>query len=279
MRALVELPFGLILAGLSLAACSLEVRGEHLHIVGSTINSSQEEMESLLEMGERFHADIAALHPSDTVFDPEVRVELHGRFRSTSPYVDEEGTVHLWRFSEAEGGYRAMFAHELVHGIAFDAAAASGATEWEGIGFYIEGWAEYVALLVDPEKTGFPLFGFDEDVVVGHWLNHGGLSLATLRESHDELNMRCQGQAYIMRASWYRYVDEELGRDVLLNLVAARDGVGVDAVEAVLGDSLAHVDANWAAWAVARYNAYDGADAEAEAYRARISGWYTPCVE
>jgi hypothetical protein len=235
-------------------------------------------MQSLLEMGERFHADIAALHPPDTVFDPEVRVELHGRFRDTSPYVDEDGTVHLWRFSEGEGGYRAMFAHELVHGIAYDAAEASGSTEWEGIGFYIEGWAEYVALLVDPEKTGFPLFGFDENVVVGHWLKHGGITLATLRESHDELNMRCQGQAYIMRASWYRYIDEELGRDVLLDLVAARDGVSADAVEAVLGDSLEKVDAAWAAWALARYDAYEGADAEAEAYRARISGWYEPCV-
>ena len=29
-----------------------------------------------------------------------------------------------------------------------------------------EAWAEYVAQVVDPEKTGFPLYGFDEDVVV-----------------------------------------------------------------------------------------------------------------
>lgn len=268
----------LSLGACTLSACALEVQGEHLHIVANTATSSPEELQQLLALGEAFHADIAALHPPDVVFDPQVRVELHGRFRNTSPYVDEDGTVHLWRFSEAEGGYRAMYAHELVHGIAFDSAVASGATEWEGVGFYIEGWAEYAALLVDPGKTGFPLFGFDEDVVVGHWLEHGGLTLSDLRARHDELNMRCQGQAYIMRASWYRYVDEVLGGDVLLDLVAARQGVGVEAVEAVLGDSLDNVDADWAAWARARYDAHPDAAEQARAYRAQL-GWYEPCVE
>jgi len=44
------------------------------------------------------------------------------------------------------------------------------------------GWAEYVALLVDPGKTGFSLFGEDEDVVVGHWLLQGGPTLALPRK-------------------------------------------------------------------------------------------------
>jgi hypothetical protein len=199
----------------SVSACTVEAQGDRLHIVGARPTSSQQDVETLLDVGETLLADIAALHPPGTVLDDEVRVELHGRFRRTSPYVDDEGTVHLWRFSNAEGGYRALYAHELVHAIAYDSLVAPALDRSAFAGFYLEGWAEYVALLVDPGKTGFSLFGFDEDVVVGHWLKTGGPTLAEYRDRHDELNLPCQGQAYILRASWFRYVDEELGRDVL----------------------------------------------------------------
>ena len=264
------------LALVFLSACSIEAQGEFLHIVGTSANSSAQEVQSLLDVGEALHTDIAALHPPDIVLDDEVRVELHGKYNQTSPYVDDEGTVHLWRFSEAEGGYRALYAHELVHAIAYDNLVAPVLAESESAGFYLEGWAEYVALLVDPGKTGFSLFGFDEDVVVGHWLREPGPTLAELRDRHEELNLPCQGQAYILRASWFRYVDEELGRDVVLDLAAARDGLEREAVEAVLGASLEQVDADWAEWAAARYEAHADADAQAEAYRAQM-GWYEPC--
>lgn len=259
-----------------LLGCTHEITGEHLTVVGGTFAGSAARRAELLELGEDLHERIVALHPPETDFDPEVRVELHGRFRNTSPYVDVDGTVHLWRFSEREGGYRAMFAHELVHAVAYDANRASGATTYDGIGFWIEGWAEYTALQVDPEKTGFPLFGFDEDVVVGHWLEQGGPTLADYRERHEELNMLCQGQAYPLRASWYRYVAEELGQDVLFGLVAMEDGVSRPAMEAVLGQTLEQVDADWESWARARYAAHPDAAAEAEAFRAQL-GWYTPC--
>ena len=85
-------------------------------------------------------------------------------------------------------------------------------------------------------------------------------------------------RAYVMRASWFRHVDEVLGREVLLDLVAAREGLAPEAVEAVLGKSLDEVDADWRAWVSARYAAHPNADAEAEAYRARIGG-YVPCVQ
>jgi hypothetical protein len=115
-------------------------------------------------------------------------------------------------------------------------------------------------------------------VVVGHWLQQGGPTLAEYRARHEALNMRCQGQAYILRASWFRYVDEELGREVVWALATAGEGLDPDAVERVLGAPLAQVDADWAAWAAARYDAHADADADAEAYRAKM-GWYEPCLE
>ncbi len=268
----------LALTWLAHSACTVEAQGEILHVVGKKPNSSRQTVQSMLDLGEALHPDIAAMHPEDITLDDEIRVELHGRFRNTSPHLDDEGTVHMWRFSEAEGGYRAMYAHELTHAIAFDDLVAPALEESEFAGFYLEGWAEYVALLVDPEKTGFPLFGYDEDVVVGYWLEHDGPRLAEYRERHEELNLRCQGQAYILRASWFRYVDEELGRDVLWDLAAARQGLDPEPVEAVLGASLEQVDADWTAWATARYEAHADPDAEIEGYLASM-GWYEPCLD
>ena len=108
--------------------------------------------------------------------------------------------------------------------------------------------------------------------------SRGGPTLAEYRERHEELNLRCQGQAYILRASWFRYVDEELGRDVVLNLAAARDSFDPAPVEAVLGASLEQVDADWAAWATARYEAHADAEGAVERYLGSMR-WYEPCLE
>ncbi len=274
-----RLLLALVLTALPISACAIEAQSEHLHVIGTSVNSSEEEIESLLDLGEVLYTEIAALHPPEVALNDEIRIELHGRFNRTSPYVDDQGTIHLWRFSEAEGGYHALYTHELVHAIAYDSLVAPALDEsGEHAGFYLEGWAEYVALLVDPGKTGFPLFGFDEDVVVGHWLKQGGPTLADLRERHEELNLPCQGQSYVLRASWFRYVDEELGREVVWDLAATPESLDPESVELMLGASLDQVDADWAAWALARYEAHPDADAQAEDYRARM-GWYEPCLD
>lgn len=276
MRAITPL-LCLILSSCSMFAKPLEVSSEHFHIVANTYTSSEEEMEALLAKAEEYHAAIVAVSPPDIRLDPMIEVQLNGKLRKQTPFVDTLGTIQLWRFAAEEGGYGALFAHEIVHAIDFDDLVESDSLESPDLGFYIEGWAEYVALLIDPDKTGFSLYGFNEDVVAGYWVAHGGLTLADLRAAHADLNQRCEQQAYIMRASWFRYVDEVLGNDVLLDLVAAREGWAPDAVESVLGRSLEEVDADWRSWVSARYAAYPNADAEAQAYRGRIS-WYEPCV-
>lgn len=269
--------FCLALTSCSFFAKPLEVSSEHFRIYADTYTSSPAEMHALLKQGETFRAAIAAISPPDLRLDATIEVRLRGDVWRQTPFVDAEGTIHLWRFSPEEGGYQAMFAHEIVHAIAFDSAVEAGVLEWPDLGFYNEGWAEYAALLVDPEKTGFPLYSFDEDIVVGYWVTRGGLTLSALRAAHEELNQQCEFEAYIMRASWFRYVDEVLGRDVLLNLVAAREGLTPKAVEAVLGKGLVEVDADWRKWVIARYEEHPNAHLITQAYRERIAG-YVPCV-
>ncbi len=277
MRALLLL-LCLWLTGCSVFSKPLEVYSEPFRISANTHTSSQEEMQELLKQAEAFHSAIVAISPPDMRPDPLVEVSLNGTLRKQTPYVDETGTVQLWRFPAGEGGYSAMFAHELVHAIAFDQIFEADSLESPDLGFYVEGWAEYAAMLVDPGKVSFPFYGFNEDVVVGHWLAHGGLTLSALRSEHIRLNARCEFQGYGMRASWFRYIDEVLGRDVLHDVVAAREGWSPEDMENILGMSLRQVDADWRAWVLARYEAHPNADSEAVAYRERIY-WYEPCVE
>ena len=231
-----------------------------------------------IDRGEALYAAVAAIIPPAFPLTPVIKVRLNGDLRSQTPHIDKDGTIHLYRYSPDEGGYWALFAHELVHAIGFEHARELGALDWAALGFYNEAWAEYVAQVVDPEKTGFPLYGFDEDVVVGHWVLQGGLSLAMLRESHRALNEKCQLQAYPMRASWFRYVDETFGRQAALDVMYSGREMTPAVVEEVLGEPLTVVDENWRAWVRARYDEHPAADAEAEAYRARIA-FYEPCAE
>lgn len=268
----------MLLLCLALTGCAepLERSSEHFRFVANTRTSTPAEMEVGIERAEAFYAASAAIIPPSISLTPVLEVRLNGDVRSQSPYIDADGTIQLYRYSAEEEGYWALLAHEIVHAIAFDHAVEAGALEWAALGFYNEAWAEYVAQLVDPEKTGFPLYGFDDEVVVGHWVMHGGLTLAMLRGSHWELNERCQHQAYPMRASWFRYVDETYGRQAALNVIYAGQEMTPPVVEAALGQSLAAVDEGWRAWVRARYVGHPGADAQAAAYRARID-FYEPC--
>ena len=273
----------LVMASLALSGCGLfaeplERSSEHFQFVATSATSTEAEMQAGIERAEAVYAAVAAIIPPDFPLTPVLDVQLNGDLRSQSPYVDGDGTIQLYRYSAEEGGYWALLAHEIVHAITFDHGVEIGALDWAALGFYNEAWAEHVAQIVDPEKSGFPLYGFDEEVVVGHWVSQGGLSLAALRASHETLNARCEHQAYPMRASWFRYVDETYGRQAALDVFYGGREMTPAVVEEVLGQSLTAVDEAWRDWALARYAEHPAADAQARAYRARIAN-YEPCVE
>ena len=235
-----------------------------------------EEIQEGINKAEKLYSALTKIIPSDYKLDSVIVVQLNGNYRTQGPYVDGDGTIQLWRYSAAEGGYWSLLTHELVHAIAFDTSVKLGALDWASLGFYNEAWAEYVALLIDPEKTGFPFYGFNEDVVAGHWALQGGLSLTKLRKLHEELNLTCVHQSYTMRASWFRFVDEAYGRQAALDIMYGGREMTPEVVEEILGNSLAIVDDAWYSWVLERYAAHPGADAQAASYRAKIS-YYQPC--
>jgi hypothetical protein len=264
----------------SLVACGtpepLERNSEHFRFRADSETSTAAEMQQGIERGEALYAAIAAIIPGTIELTPVIDVRLDGDLHRQSPYIDGEGAIHLYRYPAEEGGYWALFAHEVVHAIAFDHAVNVGALDWASLGFYNEAWAEYIAQVVDPKKTGFPLYGFDDEVVVGHWVSHGGLTLAALRQSHNELNQRCELQAYPMRASWFRYVDETVGRQTALEVIYGGREMTPAVVEEILGKPLNVIDEAWRNWVLSRYAQHP--PAETRAYLARI-GSYEPCGE
>jgi len=129
---------------------------------------------------------------------------------------------------------------------------------------------------VDPNKSGFPLYGFDDTVVVGHFESQNELSLHRLRQNHEDLNFACQFQSYTMRASWFRYIEAVYGPQAVIEIAYSTQEMTPEYISSVLGDSPSVVDANWRDWVLARYADHLAADQEAEKYRQRI-GNYQPC--
>lgn len=106
--------------GLSIFATPLEHSSEHFRFVADTYTSSEEEIQEGIEKGEALYAAMAAIIPALIPLNSVIEVRLNGNVRKQTPYVDDHGTVQLYRFSDEEGGYWALFAHELVHAIALD---------------------------------------------------------------------------------------------------------------------------------------------------------------
>ena len=130
-----------------------------------------------------------------------------------TPNVDDRGRVMLFRYGDDMVSYGAEVAHELVH------AFRRHSGDWLS-GFVEEGFAEAVAMEVDPDEVGFPRYGNPLVVVAGHlFARSEALPLSQIRARHRELNSRCRLQAYVERAAFFDYLKRTSGIDALVKLV------------------------------------------------------------
>jgi hypothetical protein len=256
----------------------LQMTSEHFLFSATASLSDSVEMREGIARAEALYAAIATVVRPAITPASRVSVRLEGDFTDRGPYVSTDGTIHLYRYSEAEGGYWALLAHEMVHAVDIERAVSIDAGAWPWFGFINEGWAEYLAQLVDPDKKGFPFYGFPEDVVAGFWVTSGiFVAMDVLRWRHVELNQPCEHQAYPERASWFRHVDEAFGRDAALALAYPPTEPTAAYVESILGYPVEAVDRQWRTWLTTRYAAAPGAPLQAQAYRVRTS-FYQPCT-
>jgi hypothetical protein len=242
------------------------LESEHFLFIAEAGDATQAEMEDGIQRAEAHFAAIAGIIGAERVPSRTITVVLRGSCDGMR--VDEEGRMLLCRYSAALGGYYGALAHELTHAMRYDFWAQHGTWSWPSFGFFEEGFAEFVALLVDPDKLGSPFFGYPEDVVAGYWVVTGqAIPNDILRPRNQELNDPCTNQAYPQRASWFHYIDDTYGRAAVLAVAYSQVEVTSEVAETLLGVGLAQVDSGWEQWVSARYDAIPNADSLAQAYR------------
>ena len=241
---------------------------EHFEFESNTNRATEAEMDFGIQEAEAHWAAISALVGPERTPTAKITVLLDGDYRSdrTGAYVDEHGRIHVTRYREDLGGYFGPLAHEIAHAMRYTYWHTYNVGPWENFGYIEEGFAEYAAIIADPDKNGFPFYGYDPDVITGERLVRGeGIPQRVMRERHD-LNTACEWQTYPLRASWFQYVEETYGRQAVLDIAFSTVATTDARIESVLGATLTEVDAAWEQWQRDRHAAIPDAAQIAEPY-------------
>jgi hypothetical protein len=256
----------------------LSRESEHFVFSSATDKTSVSEMNEGLELAETFYDRIEQIIGGHRMPSSKIKVLLKGPFIDQGPWFDSAG-VHLYRYTPEEGGYWALFAHELGHAVKEDYYIEEEVWNWEYFGFYDEGFAEWIATQIDPGKQGFPCYGYSEAAVAGYLVSTDQhVPMEALRASHTGLNEPCKIQAYPTRSSWFRYIAETYSEIKLLEIVFSEEEPNNEFVASLLGEELPQVDADWRSWITAAYNTDPEAEMTANAWQTRTS-WAHYCIE
>jgi hypothetical protein len=189
------------------------------------------------------------------------------------PYVDAAGRIHLFRFPGPSRGYLSKLGHELVHTFRLD---------WQrrhrrdpGYGFVEEGFAELMALRLEPDTLPFPYYGFPIAVVVGQWLlANEAPSLQMLLERHAWLNRHCLTQAYALRGAFFLYLSATFGQEAVLRLAYTEAQVTPALFAQIFGRDFDTLATEWRADALRQFRAVADAQQLAHDYRAQTRDIY-----
>jgi hypothetical protein len=177
------------------------------------------------------------------------------------PRVDSMGRVLLFKFIPDFHNYFTALAHEMVHRFRFH---RRGAADW----FFEEGFAEFVALRVDPSLAGFPWFDFPVAIVAGQWVAEGtDIRLTLLRGRHRELNLKCGAQSYALRAAFFDWLGINFSDERVLQAASKENAGAVEDYESFFGKPFEQLTVDWREALLAEYRERSDADALAKAYR------------
>jgi hypothetical protein len=179
---------------------------------------------------------------------------------------DNAGRVHLFSYPGLGRGYVSKLGHELVHAFRLD---------WQrrhrrdpGYGFVEEGFAELMAIRMEPDALPFPYYGVPRPVVVGQWLlTNEAPPLGTLLARHAWLNLHCLIQAYALRGSFFLYLSETFGHEAVLQLAYTEERVTPALFAAIFGRDFEALAAEWRAHALRQFWTVPEAPRLAQTYR------------
>jgi hypothetical protein len=178
------------------------------------------------------------------------------------------GRIHLLRYPGPGRGYGSKLGHELVHAFRLD---------WQrrhrrdpGYGFVEEGFAELMAIRLEPDTLPFPYYGVPRPVVVGQWLlANEAPPLQTLLERHGWLNLHCLLQAYALRGSFFLYLRETFGQEAVLRLAYTEEPVTPALFGQIFGRDFETLATEWRAQALQQFWAVPEAPQLAHDYRTK----------
>ncbi|NNE29783.1 MAG: hypothetical protein HKN16_09100 [Saprospiraceae bacterium] len=255
---------------------SIFMESAHFIVLTNTNHSNEVEIQEVLDRAEELYPNILEVLGEEREPINKITLRLEGDFVEQGPYFDPDG-IHLFRYSQEENGYLALMTHELIHAFREEYYIEYDPWSWENYPFLDEGFAEYVAMMVDSTKNSFPWYGYDAYAVVGDMvLKENLIPFEILRERHHEINQPCHIQTYTQRALWMNYLDETYGRDTLLLLNYPETPTTAGFFENTLGASLVEVDSSWHSWVLEKYNSTPNAAQIADGFRNHTS-WYEYC--
>ena len=239
----------------------------HFGVAWRLEEGSEADVRTLLTVAESAFSRISEIVGVDQTPSRRIMLVLAGHAQASdgswrAPSVDDRGRVILLRYDDGIQSYSQEITHELVH------AFRRHSGHWLS-GFIEAGFAEVVAMAVDPDDRGFPRYGYPITIVAGHLVSRQEhLPLARIRGDHAELNRRCQLQAYIERASFFDYLTGLASLDALVQFVYRPTEPTDDDYAAFLGGTFTQLAENWEARLVSDYRGVPDAEETANRYRA-----------
>jgi hypothetical protein len=228
---------------------------------------SPEAVEAVAEQGEVFYAAIRGLLGVEP--PRRIPIVLQGPAESPEresrgyPHVDFFARIHLFQYGGQDSSYLSALAHEMVHVFRFDRHEE---IDW----FFEEGFAELVALTVDPSLRGFPWYETPVEIAAGQWIASGeDLSLQEMRSRHRELNLPCRAQVYTLRAAFFRHLADRHGLGTVLEIARRRPAGTLADYEESFGQSLSALEAEWRDALLQQYRSTADAEVRARHYRER----------
>lgn len=242
------------------------LESEHFTVAFRTADGSAEEARSFVEAADVYYERLAELLGPTYTPEDRILIALGGsglpeggppRF----PNVDREGRIMLFEYTDDFSDHLVEFPHELVH------AFRRHRGFWHS-GFWEEGFAEAISMEVYPDDQGFPRYGYPLDVVAGHLFARGEyIPLEMVRADHDGVGRACQLQAYLERASFFRFLVERRSVEVLIELAYAEQEPNDADYEREYGRPFDGLVDEWEEAALEAFSSIEGADELARSYR------------
>lgn len=249
---------------------------EHLIIEWKEGAVGDEGLEAAKTLGEKFYAVIRNILGYDA--NGKIMIILEGPAEQPDgtwgyPHVDSFGRIHLYQFGPTYDSYFSALAHEMVHVFRFNRKPHH---DW----FFEEGFAEFVALRVDPSLQGFPWYDTAIVVAAGQWLGTSEeIPLQALREKHRALNLPCKAQSYTLRSHFFVYLGDTYGDETVLKLSQQERAGELSDYHEFFGKDFDTLVAEWREALLAVYKATENVEELSRRYREDTPMQYMPVCQ